>query len=341
MSRGSDPMTSTSYTSFRPAMQSLHKDELACRARLSSEMKVLLAAPRGFCAGVTRAVDIVEAALERWGAPVYVRKEIVHNRRVVGDLQAKGAIFVDELEQVPGGRPLIFSAHGIAPSVRQEAAGRELKTIDATCPLVTKVHSEAKRFARQGYELVYVGHEGHDEAVGTMGEAPDVVHLVQTVEDVDRLKLPADKKVAYLTQTTLGVDETAGIIAALRRKYPDIAAPAKDDICYAATNRQLAVKLMAPQCQLVLVVGSQNSSNAHRLVEVARSAGTPSYLVDGPEDVRPEWLQGVTTAGVTGSASTAESAVQELVAYLDPSSVEAFQAVAEDVSFNLPAELRS
>lgn len=302
---------------------------------------MLLAGPRGFCAGVTRAVDIVDAALDRWGAPVYVRKEIVHNRRVVGELRDKGAIFVDDVDDVPADRPLVFSAHGIAPAVRFEAADRALKTVDATCPLVTKVHSEAQRFARQGYELVYVGHKGHDEAIGTMGEAPEVMHLVQTAEDVDELDLPAGKKVAYLTQTTLGVDETAGIIAALQRKYPDIASPAKDDICYAATNRQLAVKLMAPKCDLVLVVGSQNSSNAHRLVEVARSAGVPAYLIDGPAEIRPDWLNGVNTVGVTGSASTSESAVQELVAALHASSVEPFQAVAENVSFNLPVELRS
>jgi 4-hydroxy-3-methylbut-2-enyl diphosphate reductase len=303
-------------------------------------MRVIVAAPRGFCAGVTRAVDIVERALERWGAPVYVRHEIVHNKRVVDELAAKGAVFVDDLSEVPPDRPLIFSAHGISPEVRAEAADRALKAVDATCPLVTKVHSEAKRFARQGYELVYIGHRGHDEAIGTMGEAPEVMHLVETAEDVDKLDIAPDAKVAYLTQTTLGVDETEGIVQALRRRFPGIASPPKEDICYAATNRQLAVKRMAPACDLVLVVGSQNSSNAHRLVEVARANGAPAHLIDGPEDIRPEWLDGVQTVGITGSASTAESSVQELVQALHPDSVEELAAVEEDVFFNLPPELR-
>ncbi len=217
--------------------------------------KVIIAAPRGFCAGVSRAVDIVEAALERWGQPVYVRKQIVHNRRVVNELAAKGAIFVEELDAVPPDRPLIFSAHGIAPDVRHAATSRKLKTVDATCPLVTKVHTEAQRFARQGFDIVYIGHEGHDEAIGTMGEAPERMHLVQTPADVEHLNFPAGAKVAYLTQTTLGVDETEGIIAALQRKIPSIVAPTKEDICYAATNRQLAVRLMADRCDLLLVVG--------------------------------------------------------------------------------------
>ncbi|HEU0167785.1 MAG TPA: 4-hydroxy-3-methylbut-2-enyl diphosphate reductase [Chloroflexota bacterium] len=303
--------------------------------------RVIVAAPRGFCAGVTRAVDIVEKALERWGAPVYVRHEIVHNKRVVSELRAKGAIFVDELDEVPSDRPLVFSAHGIAPGVRQSAASRALRTVDATCPLVTKVHSEAKRFARQDYELVYIGHEGHDEAIGTMGEAPERMHLVQTAADVDELEFAPGAKVAFLTQTTLGVDETSGIIDALQRKFPDIASPGKEDICYAATNRQLAVKLMAPKCDLLLVVGSQNSSNAHRLVEASRAAGTAAHLVDGAQDVEPAWLEGAKIVGVTGSASTAEGAVQELIAHLEPQQVEEFRAVAEDVFFNLPAELRA
>jgi|SRR5579884_295103 4-hydroxy-3-methylbut-2-enyl diphosphate reductase len=303
-------------------------------------MKVIVAAPRGFCAGVTRAVDIVERALERWGAPVYVRHEIVHNKRVVGELAAKGAVFVDDLSEVPPDRPLIFSAHGVSPEVRAEAADRALNAVDATCPLVTKVHSEAKRFARQGYELVYIGHQGHDEAIGTMGEAPEAMHLVETAEDVDKLDIAPNAKVAYLTQTTLGVDETEGVVQALRRRFPGIASPPKDDICYAATNRQLAVKRMAPVCDLVLVVGSQNSSNAHRLVEVARAHGAPAHLIDGPEDIRPEWLHGVQTVGVTGSASTAEASVQELVQALHPDSVEELAAVEEDVFFNLPPELR-
>jgi 4-hydroxy-3-methylbut-2-en-1-yl diphosphate reductase len=303
-------------------------------------MKVIVAAPRGFCAGVTRAVDIVERALERWGAPVYVRHEIVHNKRVVSELAAKGAIFVDELDDVPADRPLIFSAHGISPQVRAAAGERDLRTVDATCPLVTKVHSEAKRFSRQGYELVYIGHEGHDEAIGTMGEAPEAMHLVQTAEDVDKLDIPAGKKVAYLTQTTLGVDETEGVIAALQRRFPELASPPKDDICYAATNRQLAVKRMAPLCEVVLVVGSQNSSNAHRLVEVAKANGARGYLIDGPQDVQPAWLAGADTVGVTGSASTAEAAVQEVVDALHPDSVEELRAVDENVFFNLPAELR-
>ncbi|HLQ36105.1 MAG TPA: 4-hydroxy-3-methylbut-2-enyl diphosphate reductase [Chloroflexota bacterium] len=303
-------------------------------------MKIIVAAPRGFCAGVTRAVDIVERALERWGAPVYVRHEIVHNKRVVGELAAKGAIFVDELDDVPADRPLVFSAHGIAPAVRHEAAERELKTVDATCPLVTKVHSEAKRFARQGYVLVYIGHAGHDEAIGTLGEAPEAMHLVETAEDVDKLDIDPGKKVAYLTQTTLGVDETEGIIAALRRRFPSIASPPKEDICYAATNRQLAVKRMAPLCDMVLVVGSQNSSNAHRLVEVARANGARAHLIDRPADIDPAWLKATATVGVTGSASTSEAAVQELVEALHADSVEELRAVDENVFFNLPPELR-
>jgi len=303
-------------------------------------MKAIVAAPRGFCAGVTRAVEIVERALERWGAPVYVRHEIVHNKRVVGELAAKGAVFVDEVDDVPADRPLIFSAHGISPMVRTRAGDLALQTVDATCPLVTKVHSEAKRFARQGYELVYIGHEGHDEALGTMGEAPELMHLVETAEDVEQLDLPPGKKVAFLTQTTLGVDETEGVVAALQRRFPDIASPAKEDICYAATNRQLAVKLMAPKCDLVLVVGSQNSSNAHRLVEVARAQGTPAYLIDGPSDIKAEWLEDVETVGITGSASTSEAAVRELIDALGVDSVEEFRAVEENVAFNLPPELR-
>ncbi|MDE3076671.1 MAG: 4-hydroxy-3-methylbut-2-enyl diphosphate reductase [Chloroflexota bacterium] len=302
--------------------------------------KVIVAAPRGCCAGGSRAGEIVEAALQRWGPPVYVRKQIVHNKRVVGELAAKGAVFVDELQAVPPDRPLIFSAHGISPDVRTEAADLALRTIDATCPLVTKVHSEAQRFARNGYDIVYIGHEGHDEAVGTMGEAPERMHLVESAEDVERLKIASDRKVAYLTQTTLGVDETKEIIAALSRRFPSMASPTKEDICYAATNRQLAVKLMARECDLLLVVGSQNSSNAHRLVEVARAAGTPAYLIDGPDDLQGEWLERAGTIGVTGSASTAEAAVQELVAALGPSGVEEFRAVEEDVRFNLPPELR-
>ncbi|MFI5267528.1 MAG: 4-hydroxy-3-methylbut-2-enyl diphosphate reductase [Chloroflexota bacterium] len=303
-------------------------------------MKVIVAAPRGFCAGVTRAVDIVERALERWGAPVYVRHEIVHNKRVVSELAAKGAVFVEEVDEVPADRPLIFSAHGISPRVRGAAAERDLRVIDATCPLVTKVHSEAKRCNRQGYELVYIGHHGHDEAIGTMGEAPQAMHLVETAEDVEKLDIPAGKKVAYLTQTTLGVDETEGVIAALQRRFPDLASPPKDDICYAATNRQVAVKRMAPLCDVVLVVGSQNSSNAHRLVEVAKANGAYSYLIDGPQDVQPSWLAGAATVGVTGSASTAEAAVRELIESLHPDSVEELRAVDENVFFNLPPEVR-
>jgi 4-hydroxy-3-methylbut-2-enyl diphosphate reductase len=329
---------STSYTSLQAVSQP-PAGRLICLATLFL-VKVIVAAPRGFCAGVTRAVDIVERALARWGAPVYVRHEIVHNKRVVSELAAKGAVFVDELQDVPHGRPLVFSAHGIAPEVRHSAAQLELRTVDATCPLVTKVHSEAKRFARQGYELVYIGHEGHDEAIGTIGEAPELMHLVETAEDVWGLDIGPDKKVAYLTQTTLGVDETEGIVTALKERFPDIASPAKEDICYAATNRQQAVKGMAPRCDLVLVVGSQNSSNAHRLVEVARAQGTAAHLIDGPADIQTAWLQGVETVGVTGSASTSEAAVQELIAALKPDSVEDWVALEENVSFNLPPELR-
>lgn len=325
------------YTS---RVMSASAPEAPGRDQASHQLKVLLAAPRGFCAGVTRAVDIVEAALERWGPPVYVRKQIVHNQRVVSELAAKGAIFVDEVDQAPADRPLIFSAHGIAPGVRQAAGQLDLKTIDATCPLVSKVHSEAKRFARQGYQIVYIGHAGHDEAIGTMGEAPDCMHLVQTADDVEHLDFPPGAPLAYLTQTTLGVEETEGIVAALRRRFPTIVAPAREDICYAATNRQLAVKQVAPRCDLMLVIGSQNSSNAHRLVDVSRAAGTPAYLIDSPDDIQPQWLAGVETVGVTGSASTSEAAVQELITALRPASVEAVEAIKEQVVFNLPPELR-
>src|SRR5213595_973661 len=254
--------------------------------------KLLLAAPRGYCAGVDRAVQTVERALELYGPPVYVRKEIVHNKHVVEQLRERGAIFVEEEHQVPQGETVVFSAHGVAPGVHAGAEARGLKTIDATCPLVTKVHVEAKKFAAQGYTIVLIGHAGHEEVEGTMGEAPENIVLVQTEDDVDALQVPDETKLAYISQTTLSVDETRSIIARLRERFPHITGPRTDDICYATTNRQAAVRQMAAQCDLVLVIGSKNSSNSNRLVDVARDLGTASHLIDGADQVQEEWLEG-------------------------------------------------
>src|SRR5581483_8419472 len=288
-------------------------------AATSAPRRVLLAAPRGYCAGVDRAVQTVERALDVYGPPVYVRKEIVHNKHVVEQLAARGAIFVEEETEVPEGELVVFSAHGVAPSVHANAAARKLRTIDATCPLVTKVHVEARRFAEQGYTMVLIGHEGHEEVEGTTGEAPDSIVLVQTAEDVDRLRVPEDipdpERVAYITQTTLSVDETAQIIARLRERFPDIRGPKSDDICYATTNRQIAVKELARECELVLVIGSTNSSNSNRLVEVAREHGARSHLIDNAGQVRDEWLEGVETVGITSGASAPEELVAELVEF--------------------------
>jgi 4-hydroxy-3-methylbut-2-enyl diphosphate reductase len=304
--------------------------------------QIVLAGPRGFCAGVDRAIDIVELALQVCPPPIYVRKEIVHNRHVVEALRAKGAHFVDELGEVPDEATVIFSAHGISPAVRAEAERRGLRVIDATCPLVTKVHLEAVRYAREGYSIILVGHADHDEVVGTMGEAPDRMFLIAHPEDVDKLDVPDPDKVAYLTQTTLSVDDTRDCIAALRRRFPKIAGPAKDDICYATQNRQAAVKTVAGEVDVLLVIGAANSSNANRLVEVSTVMGTPSYLINDKNDIRPEWLEGAGRVGVTAGASTPEFLVTEVVEELRRergSSVREVHVVEEDVRFGLPREL--
>jgi 4-hydroxy-3-methylbut-2-enyl diphosphate reductase len=306
--------------------------------------RVLLAAPRGYCAGVDRAVQAVEQALEMYGPPVYVRKEIVHNKHVVEQLAKRGAIFVEQETEVPQGARVVFSAHGVAPSVHANAAARGLRTIDATCPLVTKVHVEARKFAEQGYTIVLIGHQGHEEVEGTTGEAPENIVLVETVEDVDTLELDDPDHVAFITQTTLSVDETAGIIARLREKFPRITAPKADDICYATTNRQIAVKQLARECELVLVIGSTNSSNSNRLVEVAREHGADSHLIDNATQVDEAWLAGVETLGITSGASAPEELVAELVEFfLDRGAgeVSELRAIDEDVRFMLPKEIRT
>jgi 4-hydroxy-3-methylbut-2-en-1-yl diphosphate reductase len=305
--------------------------------------KLLLAAPRGYCAGVDRAVQTVERALERYGPPVYVRKEIVHNKHVVEQLRDRGAIFVEEETEVPEGQTVIFSAHGVSPAVHANAQTRRLKTIDATCPLVTKVHVEAKKFAAEGYTIVLVGHQGHEEVEGTMGEAPAHFVLIETEDEVDRLEVEDPEKVAYLTQTTLSVDETDRIIRRLRERFPSIAGPKSDDICYATTNRQLAVRQMARECDLVLVIGSRNSSNSNRLVEVARDHGADSHLIDNESQVREEWLEGTRVVGITSGASAPEELVQRLVEFFrarGTAEVSEFEVVQEDVRFMLPKEIR-
>ena len=306
--------------------------------------RVLLAAPRGYCAGVDRAVQAVEHALELHGAPVYVRKEIVHNKHVVEELSKRGAIFVEEETEVPEGEMVVFSAHGVAPAVHENAAARRLQTIDATCPLVTKVHVEARRFAADGYTIVMIGHEGHEEVEGTTGEAPESIILVQTVEEVADLVVSDPERVAFITQTTLSVDETAEIIAALRAKFPAIVSSKSDDICYATTNRQIAVKQLAGECDLVLVIGSTNSSNSNRLVEVAREHGAASHLIDNHTQVREEWLDGVETVGITSGASAPEELVEALVELFrerGASEVSELRTVHEDVRFMLPKEIRT
>ena len=303
--------------------------------------EILLAGPRGFCAGVERAIDIVELALSVWPHPVYVRREIVHNRLVVETLRQKGAMFVDELDEVPDNATVIFSAHGISPAVRQEAEQRGLRVIDATCPLVTKVHLEAIRYAREGYSIVLIGHEDHDEVIGTLGEAPERIIVVDSVEEVERLVLPDPEKVAYLTQTTLSVDDTRDVIEALRRKFPKIVGPSRDDICYATQNRQTAVKRLVDDVDVLLVIGAANSSNAKRLVEVARTAGTQAHLINDVRDIQPEWLAGVARVGITAGASTPEILVSQAVATLrgDGVKVREVHVVEEDVRFALPQEL--
>lgn len=304
--------------------------------------RVLLLKPRGFCAGVVRAIDIVRIALETFGAPIYVRKEIVHNSYVVNDLAKKGAIFVNELDEVPEGARVIYSAHGVSPAVRQRAKDRGLKVVDATCPLVTKVHVEAIKFAKQGYSLVLVGHRDHEEVEGTQGEAPDVTQVVSTVEEVEALKVPDPDKVAYLTQTTLSLDEAKYMIDALKKKFPNIVGPHAQDICYATENRQTAVKNVAHGADVVLVVGSRNSSNSNRLVEVSQNLGTNSYLIDKAEDIQPEWLEGMNAIAVTAGASAPEVLVQEVVSYLQTrgyGSVSEVEVMPENVRFGLPPEI--
>jgi 4-hydroxy-3-methylbut-2-enyl diphosphate reductase len=305
--------------------------------------RVLLAAPRGYCAGVDRAVQTVERALDLYGAPIYVRKEIVHNKHVVEQLRARGAVFVDEETEVPEGETVVFSAHGVAPSVHANAEARGLDTIDATCPLVTKVHVEATKFAEHGYTIVLVGHSGHEEVEGTMGEAPGSIVLVESEEDVDRLEVEDPERVAYLTQTTLSVDETARIIARLRERFPGITGPRTDDICYATTNRQAAVRQLARECDLVLVIGSRNSSNSQRLVEVARDYGADSHLIDNEAQVREEWLEGTRTVGISSGASAPEELVSRLVDFFRARGTEdvaELEVVQEDVRFMLPKEIR-
>ena len=304
---------------------------------------MLLAAPRGYCAGVDRAVQTVEHALELHGKPVYVRKEIVHNKHVVEQLEKRGAIFVEEETEVPEGELVVFSAHGVAPSVHENAKSRSLRTIDATCPLVTKVHVEARKFAEDGYTIVLVGHEGHEEVEGTTGEAPDSIVLVQTVEDAEALEVEDPSRIAYITQTTLSVDETAEIIAKLKERFPEITGPKTDDICYATTNRQRAVKELAKHCDLVLVIGSTNSSNSNRLVEVARELGCDSYLIDNHNEVQESWLEGMKTVGITSGASAPEELVESLVESFRQRGVEEIEelrVVDEDVRFMLPGKIR-
>jgi 4-hydroxy-3-methylbut-2-enyl diphosphate reductase len=305
--------------------------------------KLLLAAPRGYCAGVDRAVQTVERALELYGPPVYVRKEIVHNKHVVEQLRERGAIFVDQESEVPEGQTVVFSAHGVSPAVHANSAARELKTIDATCPLVTKVHREAVKFAGEGYTIVLIGHAGHEEVEGTMGEAPDHIVLIETEADVDTLEVDDPDRVAFISQTTLSVDETRAIIARLREKFPNITGPRTDDICYATTNRQMAVRQMARECDLVLVIGSANSSNSNRLVEVARDHGAESHLIDNETQVQEEWLADNRVVGISSGASAPEELVQRLVDFFrqrGTDDVSEFEVVQEDVRFMLPKEIR-
>jgi 4-hydroxy-3-methylbut-2-enyl diphosphate reductase len=306
--------------------------------------RVLLAAPRGYCAGVDRAVQTVEKALDLYGAPVYVRKEIVHNKHVVSSLENRGAIFVQENEEVPEGSIVIFSAHGVSPAVHDSAAKRQLKTIDATCPLVTKVHHEVKRFAQEDLTILLIGHKGHEEVEGTAGESPDRVILVDGLDEIDSIKVPDENKVAWLSQTTLSVDETLTTVAALKKRFPNLMDPPSDDICYATQNRQGAIKQIAPQADLVLVVGSKNSSNSVRLVEVALEYGAKaSYLIDFATEAKEEWLNGVTTVGVTSGASVPEILVKDLLSWLADrgfGEVEIVTAIEETLTFAMPQELR-
>src|SRR6476620_1886676 len=309
---------------------------------VSETKTLLLLKPRGFCAGVVRAIDIVRIALETFGAPIYVRKEIVHNRFVVEELQEKGAIFVDSVEEVPSGERVIYSAHGVSPEVREATRQRNLRVIDATCPLVTKVHVEAVKFAKEGYSLILIGHRDHDEIIGTLGEAPQVTQVVGSPAQVESRSVPDPNRVAYLTQTTLSLDEAKDIIEALRRKFPNIKGPHAQDICYATENRQVAVKHVASDAELLLVVGSDNSSNSNRLVEVARNLGTESHLIDSYRNIRPEWLSEVNTIALTAGASAPECLVEEVVEFLSAKGynhLREVEVMPENVRFGLPPEI--
>lgn len=314
------------------------------QAATSSKKKIILLKPRGFCAGVVRAIDVVRISLELYGGPIYVRKEIVHNRHVVEELREAGAIFVEELSEVPVGARVIFSAHGVSPAVRREASERNLRVIDATCPLVTKVHLEAVKFAKQGYTIILIGHRDHDEVIGTLGEAPGSTILVSDVGDVDRLEIKNPERISYLTQTTLSLDETKDIVARLLERFPKITGPKTQDICYATENRQLAVKAVAPLCEALLVVGSQNSSNSRRLVEVCEKAGVPAYLLDDCSEIQPAMVDHVNVVAVTAGASAPEHLVQELIESLRSrgfSDLEEAEIKDEDVRFTLPSDLES
>ena len=301
-------------------------------------MEVLLSAPRGFCAGVIRAVDVVDLCLERFGKPIYVRREIVHNPYVVSELRDKGAVFVEELAEVPEGQMVVFSAHGVSPAVWQDSRERGLKVIDATCPLVTKVHLEALKYAREGYSILLIGHKGHDEVMGTMGEAPDVSLLVEDVERARSVEVPDPDKVVVLTQTTLSVDDTADIVKTLEERFPNMLT--RNDICYATSNRQAAVKAISGDVDLVLVIGAQNSSNCARLREVAEAEGAPAYLINGPDEIQDSWLKGAERVGITSGASTPELLVNRVVEYLKPTAVHSVEVMEENVRFLLPKSLR-
>lgn len=338
----SESLSSQTRYTYQVTTTTLDHAAVTDGSTTTATKRVLLLKPRGFCAGVVRAIDIVQIALDTFGAPIYVRKEIVHNSYVVNDLAKKGAIFVNELDEVPEGARVIYSAHGVSPAVRQAAKDRNLKVVDATCPLVTKVHVEAIKFAKQGYSLVLVGHRDHEEVEGTQGEAPDVTQVVSSVEEVEALVVPDPDKVAYLTQTTLSLDEAKYMIDALKKKFPNIVGPHAQDICYATENRQTAVKNVAHGADIVLVVGSRNSSNSNRLVEVSKNLGTNSYLIDKAEDIQPEWLNGVGTVAVTAGASAPEVLVQDVVGYLQSKgygSVDEVEVMPENVRFGLPPGL--
>ena len=306
-------------------------------------MKVFLAKPRGFCAGVDRAIDVVEIALDIYGPPVYVRHEIVHNDHVVSELRSKGAVFLDDVSEIPEGSVTIFSAHGVSPAIRKQAKARNLQVIDATCPLVTKVHLEAIRYAKKGYTIILIGHRNHVEVEGTMGEAPEAMVLVEAPEDVEKLTVPADGKVVYLTQTTLSIDDTQAVIDALKKRYPQIESPPKDDICYATTNRQAAVKEMTQRCDMILVLGSPTSSNSNRLVEVAKARGCEAYLINDSSQMTIEMFEKTKNLGITAGASAPEHLVQDVVRWLEKNSTVEFadlDVVEEDVQFTLPKELQ-